>query len=128
MKDNAQVLHVRMIKVAMLRKYLCQLLYSTNLKQPMPINNLMGDVVEMCGGSRQLTQEKYNESSDPSPRCISTVYFAITGKYRYRVTHKFRVPYYSVVGLFKYDIPVLVIVFFRKTSLEWTYRRHPSLV
>ena len=43
-----------MIKVAMLRKYLCQLLYSTNPKQPMPINNLMGDVVKMCGGSRQL--------------------------------------------------------------------------
>ena len=38
------------------------------------------------------SQEKYYKSSDLSPRCISTVYFAITGKYRFRVTHKFRVP------------------------------------
>ena len=61
------------------------------------------------------TQEKYNKSSDLSPRCISTVYFAITGKYRFRVTHKFRK---SVVGLFKYEIPVLVIVFFCITSFD----------
>ena len=43
-------------QVKKVRRYfiLCQLLYCTNPMQPMLINNLMSDVVEMCGGSRQL--------------------------------------------------------------------------
>ena len=33
---------------------LCQLLYCTNPTQPTPTHNLLADVVEVCGGSRQL--------------------------------------------------------------------------
>ena len=44
--------------VKKVRQYfiLCQLLYCTNPKQPTPIHNLLADVVEVCGGSRQLLQ------------------------------------------------------------------------
>ena len=42
--------------VKMLRQYfiLCLLLYCTNPKQPTHLHNLLADVVEVCGGSRQL--------------------------------------------------------------------------
>ena len=33
---------------------LCQLLYCMNPTQPTPTHNLLADVVEVCGGSRQL--------------------------------------------------------------------------
>ena len=42
--------------VKKVRQYfiLCQLLYCTNPQQPIPIHNILADVVEVCGGSRRL--------------------------------------------------------------------------
>ena len=39
-----------------MRQYfiLCQLLYCTNPKHPIPIHNILADVVQVCGRSRQL--------------------------------------------------------------------------
>ena len=44
------------IKKTCLYFILCQLMFCINPKSPTPIHNLIADITEVCGGSRQLIQ------------------------------------------------------------------------
>ena len=49
--DSGTTMHKKRIRQFYI---LCQLMYCTNLRKPTPLHTLLADVIEVCGGSRNL--------------------------------------------------------------------------